>query len=242
MISLLLALLVLGSAQQAAPQDDTAETKVRVRQADAPATTRQPSERISTPQISPKAARAVPVTSDPSNLSGQARKPVPQLAKAKDGRAATPQLASKKASAAPPPPLSQPNQGRDTGAAALKGEDRCSNTDEATAKDVCARVIETRSAEFPIPDREPLSPEQRLLADQNVLAPSPLDAAAAARRLATGRPDDTAIALAVADLALMRPSGVDDKKDEKAKDQSPSATDALVAAIIIQATGGTPPN
>jgi hypothetical protein len=241
MISRLLALLVLGSAQQAAPQDDTVETKVRVRQAEAPATG-QPSQRVVTPQVPASTTRAVPVSSDPYSLPGQARKPVPQLAKAKDGPAATPQLAPKKASAAAPPPLSQPSQGRDTRAAALKGNDRCDNIDEATATDVCARVIETRSAEFPIPDREPLSPEQRLLADQNVLDTSPLDAIAAARRLATGRPDDTAIALAVADLALIRPSGSDDKKEEKAKDQSPSATDALVAAIIIQANGGMPPN
>ncbi len=242
MISRLLALLVLGSAQQSAPQNDTAETKVRVRQAEAPVATGQPSERILTPQVSPKAARAVPVPSDPSSTPVQARKPVPQLAKAKDGRAATPQLAPKKASAAPPPPLSQPNQGRDTRAAALKGEDRCNNADGATATDVCSRVIETRSAEFPIPDREPLSPEQRLLADQNVLDTSPLDANAAARRLATGRQDDTAVALAVADFALIRPSGVDQKKEDETKDKSPSATDALVAAIIIQATGGMPPN
>jgi len=241
MISRLLALLVLGSAQQSAPQGDKAETKVRVRQAEAPATG-QPAQRVVTPQVPASPTRAVPVSSDPSSTPVQARKPVPQLAKAKDGRAATPQLAPKKASAAAPPPLSQPSQGGDTRAAALKGNDRCNNIDEATATDVCARVIETRSAEFPIPDREPLSPEQHLLAGQNMLDATPLDANAAARRLATGRPDDTSIALAVADLALIRPSGVDQKKEDETKDKSPSATDALVAAIIIQATGGMPPN
>ncbi|OYU75605.1 MAG: hypothetical protein CFE32_13650 [Alphaproteobacteria bacterium PA3] len=242
MISRLLALLVLGSTQQSAPQGDTAETKVRVRQAEVPVATGQPSERILTPQISPKAARAVPVPSDPSNTPVQARKPVPQLAKAKDGRAATQQLAPKKASAAPPPPLSQLSQGRDTGAAALKGNDRCNKADEAEAADVCSRVIETRSAEFPIPDREPLSPEQRLLADQNMQDTSPLDANAAARRLATGHEDETSVALAVANLALIKPVVGDHKKESETKDQSPNATDALVAAIIIQATGGMPPN
>lgn len=167
---------------------------------------------------------------------------VPQVTQAKDGREITPQLAPNTPSAAPPPPLSQPGQGRDTRAVALKGKDLCSDEKTAKETEVCARVIETRSAEFPVPDHEPLSPEERLLADQTMLEGQTTDINMAARRLSNGRNDDTLADLAVASLTLSRPVVVETQKQEEAKAPAPSVLDALVDAIVRQANGGAPPN
>jgi len=242
MITRVLALIIVGFAQQSSPAQSGGETKVRASQAEAPATRAVPSQSVQAPQVSAGTVRVAPAVSDQTSLPGQARAPVPQLAKATDARGMTPQLAPIGATAAPPPALSQPSQGRDTRAAALKGKDRCSEEQEALQTEVCARVIETRSAEFPIPDHEPLSPEQRLLADQNLLDTAPLDLNNAARRLSSGREDETLAGLAVANLALGKPVIVDTKKEDEAKAQAPSAIDALIAAIVQQANGGAPPN
>lgn len=242
MITRVLALIIVGFAQQSAPAQPDGESKVRVSQAGAPAPATDPSRSILAPQISVKDQSANTMVAEPPLLPKVERRPVPQVAKAVDARAMTPQLAPKGVTAAPPPALSQPSQGRDTRAAALKGKDRCSEEQEALQTEVCARVIETRSAEFPIPDHEPLSPEQRLLADQNLLDTAPLDLNNAARRLSSGREDETLAGLAVANLALGKPVIVDTKKEDEAKPQAPSAIDALVAAIVQQANGGAPPN
>jgi len=242
MITRVLVLVLLGFAQQSAPAQPDGESKVRVSQAGAPAPANDPSRSILAPQISVKHQSVNTIVAEPPFPPKVERRPVPQVAKAVDARGTTPQLAPKGATAAAPPNLSQPSQGRDTRAAALKGKDRCSEDEAARQTAVCAHVIETRSAEFPIPDHEPLSPEQRLLADQNRLDVAPLDVNTAARRLASGRDDDTLASLAVANLALSKPVVVDTKKEDEAKAQAPSAIDALVAAIVQQANGGAPPN
>lgn len=148
------------------------------------------------------------------------------------------------ASAAPPPALSQAADGRITAITALKGDDRCAANPGPELADVCARVIETRSDEFSIPDRSALSPEQRLLADQQSLESGPLDINSAARRLSAGKQDDTLAGLAVASVALSQPVGpTDQKKESETKTQAvPAVVDALVAAILQQTGGGPPPN
>ncbi|AMS29712.1 MAG TPA: hypothetical protein DIU09_13095 [Hyphomonadaceae bacterium] len=242
MITRVLALVLLGFAQQSAPAQPDGESKVRISQAGVPVPATDPSRSILAPQISASDQSASAMVAEPPLPPNAGRRPVPQIAKAVDARGTTPQLAPQGATAAAPPNLSQPSQGRDTRAAALKGKDRCSEEQEALQLAVCARVIETRSAEFPIPDHEPLSPEQRLLADQNLLDSAPLDLNNAARRLSSGREDETLAGLAVANLALGKPVIVDTKKEDEAKAQAPSAIDALVAAIVQQANGGAPPN
>lgn len=242
MISPALAFLVLGFAQQSAPTHQGGETKVRAVQAEAPAATQSASKRILAPQVSAGSAPVAPAGADQAGPSGQARSPVSQVAKAADARRMTPQLAPKGPTAAPPPALSELRQGRDTRAAALEGKDRCSEEAAAVETAVCARVIETRSAEFPVPDREPLSPEQRLMADQSLLETAPLDVNNAARRLSNGEEVGTLAGLAVANLALAKPVISDTKKEDETKSQAPSAVDAFVTAIVQQANGGSRPN
>lgn len=242
MITRVLALVVLGFAQQSAPSEPSGESKVRVSQADAPAPVAAPANRILAPQVSPQKPAASPLIAEPAISPQAARGPVSQVSKTIEARSPTPQLAPKGPSAAPPPALSKPSQGRDTRAAALKGSDRCSGADAARESEICARVIETRSAEFAAPDHEPLSPEQRLLANQNLLDSAPSDVNAAARRLSTGREDDTLAALAVANQALAKPVVVDSRKEDETKATAPNVVDALVAAIVQQANGGIPPN
>lgn len=242
MIASTLILVLLGFFQEIAPPQQRGETKVRVNQASAPVVHPDPSKRTFASQVSAEAGRPDPVKSEPSIPLEPLRTPLPQLANPRDARAPTAQLAPKSATAAPPPALSQPSQGRDTAATALEGTDRCSEAEQARKTEVCARVIETRSAEFPIPNHEPLSPEQRLLANQTPLETASGDINSAARRLSSGREDDTLAALAVANLALSGPVVADPKKPEETKVQAPSAIDAVVAAIVRQANGGAPPN
>jgi hypothetical protein len=242
MITSALILVLLGLSQEPVPPQQGEETKVRVNQAGAPVIHPDPSKRTFASQVSAEAGRLGPVVSEPSMPLEPARAPLPQLANPRDARAPTPQLGPKGATAAPPPALSQLSQGRDTAATALKGTDLCSEAEQARKTEVCARAIETRSAEFPIPNHEPLSPEQRLLANQTPLETTSGDVNSAARRLSSGREDDTLAALAVANLALSGPVIADAKKPEETKAQAPNAIDAVVAAIVRQANGGVPPN
>ena len=138
------------------------------------------------------------------------------------------QLAKGKASAEAAPALSSTEQSRPGPRTVIEGEDRC---DRATrvrlSSAACAKVIETRSAEF---DRTPapLSPEQRLLLEQRTVALS--GAQGVARRLAAGEgsTDDQA----VASIALRQPQQPADKKDEEKSPISQEQAAAIVGAIL----------
>ncbi|OYU78270.1 MAG: hypothetical protein CFE32_02300 [Alphaproteobacteria bacterium PA3] len=138
------------------------------------------------------------------------------------------------------PALSNSAQGRVVALASVGGKDRCDPGSEAARSEDCARVIETRSAEFTEPEPAPLSAEQALMAMQSQSTSSSNDLDAAARRLSSGRADESLAELAVANLALK--ASTDEKKEADTKGQAPTAVDALVAQIIAQANGAMPPN
>ncbi len=138
------------------------------------------------------------------------------------------QLAKGKASAEAAPALSSTEQSRPGPRTVIEGEDRC---DRATrlrlSPAACAKVIETRSAEF---DRTPppLSPEQRLLLEQRIATSSASQNVA--RRLAAG--EGTAEDQGVASIALRQPQQPAVKKDEEKSPISQEQAAAIVGAIL----------
>lgn len=137
------------------------------------------------------------------------------------------QVASGAASAEPAPALSSTDQSRPTPRTVIEGQDRCDpSTRVRLSSAACAKVIETRSAEF---ERTPatLSPEQRLLLEQRSTAPT--NQQGTARRLATG--EGTLEDQAVASIALRQPPPSSKKEEEKAPVSQEQAA-AIVGAIL----------
>ena len=112
----------------------------------------------------------------------------------------------------------------------LAGTDQCDPADPKRSRAKCATVIENRAAEFARSNPNELSPEQRLLLEQE-LREGALDPQRAARRLATtGRADDASLeAMGVAAVAL-RPGEEAPEKPEENEDVARAAE--IVGAIV----------
>lgn len=181
----------------------------------APAPSGPSSVDISTLQIDEGEDRTVPAL--PTGDRNIERQPLPQLA-------------TDEPSAAGPPALSSTAQSRPEPRTTLNGEDRCDPAHRnRLPTSACARVVETRSAEF---DRTPppLSPEQRLLLEQRTAIPT--DRQGTARRLASG--EGSQEDQAVASLALRRPDVPTDGKDEEKAALTREQAAAIVGAILNQ--------
>lgn len=146
--------------------------------------------------------------------------------------------------AQPSAPLSSPAEGRTGAIAKVEGHDRCDSARDKDKKNpqVCANVIETRSAEFARPDPAALSPEQRIMAEQRLREASP-SLQTVVRRLANNEGDPDSIeAQSVASVVLNRPAEPAPKKpEEPAENASTDAAAALVAAIINATNGQQQP-
>lgn len=167
---------------------------------------------------------------DPATRADPAA-PVPQLSDRRDRRSPA-QLYRGGRTAQPSDPLSTPSQGRTSAVARVEGDDACDPARTEERDDArCARVIETRSAEFTPPEPTPLSPEQRLLVENR------LRNADATRRLANSGNADSLGDQAIASVALdaARP------RDPVAPEEDPTqgldpAVAAMVEAIARQVT------
>lgn len=145
------------------------------------------------------------------------------------------QVSTRERSSAGSAPLSKPSQGRRTAAVVrLAGDDRCdpSNRQSSTIKS-CALVIEKRADEFAPREAMPLSPEQRILIEQQRSA-NAYRSKNASRRLATsGTASDTLESQGIASLVLHAPSP--DKAPEPIDDQNGlDAAAALVKGVLGQ--------
>jgi len=147
-------------------------------------------------------------------------------------RERSPQLYSGGRTAQPSAPLSTPAEGRNTAVSAVEGDDRCDPrlAAEGPLPAQCSRVIETRSAEFARPAPTPLSPEQRILIENQAQAEA---SAGAIRRLST-RGDanafpDQALASTVLDSAQATPPAT-----AEAEPTMDAATAAIIEAIARQ--------
>jgi hypothetical protein len=205
-----------------------------------------------------------PARSDMAQISGRSRdvavsqpddrprtSPSPdQLSSTADAAPATPQLTVESGpvrtsaqiyrggpTAQQPEPLSTPAEGRTAAVTRVEGRDRCDPALPPAGREAfCARVIETRAAEFTAPAPAQLSAEQKLLAEQNSRESN--TSLAAARRLASGianqaSSDEQGIAAMV---LASRPPPVE-KPETSAEEQIRAAEAAAAIGAIVN-----PPN
>ncbi len=146
------------------------------------------------------------------------------------------QVSTAPRNAQPPHPLSRPEEGRTAAVARVEGKDRCDPENLQDRKSAeCRHVIETRSADFARPSPAELSPEQKLLLDQQLLA-SDGSLSGATRRLAnTGSPDNSIEAMGVASIVLTQSEPKQDKKPDR--DQQTNAAIQAVLGVL----NGPPP-
>jgi hypothetical protein len=177
-------------------------------------------------------ATAPPTGEAPAQLSSnsESRSPSPQLVGGAPTAAAGQQLAPSKPSAQPPAALSSRMEGRPKPTERLGGTDRCDPQDGPKAGDTkCAEIIETRAAQFKGPQAPELSPEEKLLLEQDELERKSYEAAA--RRLAKAGDDtESPESQGVAFVAL-RPPAQDD--EERPEEQMPSDAEAAVLNAIL---------
>jgi hypothetical protein len=170
-----------------------------------------------------------------SQQAPNASKTVAQISAAKDNKSAPTQLSPNGRNAQALPALTLRSEGRITTATPLSGRDRCDPRANILPSQTCAAVIENRAADYPLPDHQPLSPEQRLMASQRPAEVDPSNFDSAARRLSSGQSDDTLAGQAIASLTFAPPPPKE-KEHETSKGSDAALVDALVAGIVLQAT------
>jgi hypothetical protein len=144
---------------------------------------------------------------------------------------ATPQLTRGPRTAQSSEPLSQPRDGRTAAVERVAGSDRCDPRVHQPRLALCVAAIETRAAEFPRRDPTPLSPEQRIIAEQQRDRAG--NVSSAARRLAaTGNDSDSPEAQGVASLLLARPAPAPMPAKSLDDPALSDQTRALVNAIV----------
>ena len=184
----------------------------------------------------------------------EARAEDQQLARRREGRDAAPQLTTERAPVTPgtqlyrgsataqaPTPLSRPSEGRSAPLVRLGGSDRCDpQTGDAAGRAACARVIETRSAEFERADPLILSPEQRLLVDQRSREGSS-SVQSTAQRIGRNEIDaNTLDAQSIASLTLRTPDTSAPPTREAEVTDTQAQINEIVQAIVSGVNGGMP--
>ena len=174
-----------------------------------------------------------------------ANSPSPQLSSAADSAAPSLQLTRERGSgpaaqqltrgartAQPSQPLSKPEDGRTGSVERVAGSDRCDPEAERPRVAKCAQVIETRAAEFTRRDPAPLSPEQRIIVEQQARERGGSFGDAARRLAANGDDARSLEAQGVASLVLRAPPA-EPKPAKPDADPAPSeAMTAIVNAIV----------
>lgn len=164
------------------------------------------------------------------SATGDSKPDESQLTSARMSQQQPSQVAKAGRSAQPPLPISTPEQGRTAAVDRVHGSDRCDPANRARKVPAeCSKVIETRAGEYQRPSPRPLSPEQRLMVDQQLRATD------ATGQLATTGEPDTIDAMGIASLVLNQTKQDAAKKDE----QDPSADAA--AEAVVNFLGVVPP-
>ncbi len=128
----------------------------------------------------------------------------PQITRERPGSSGSPQLDRTAPSAAAPPSPATRADSRRTEIVRVGGSDRCDPQAASAGEARCSQVIETRSAEFQSVRAPTLSPEQRLLLDQE--RGELRGVRAAAQRVARNEVDPTAMdTQTLAAISLERP-------------------------------------
>jgi hypothetical protein len=153
-------------------------------------------------QISGRAAPAAPPQ---LSSASESNSPAQQLTNERGAGAPAQQLSRGPRSAQESQPLSQPRDGRTAAVERVAGSDRCDPRAKGPRLTACAAVIETRAAQFTRPDTTPLSPEQRIIAEQQQRERGGSVGGAARRLAANGEDVDSPEAQGVASIVLARP-------------------------------------
>lgn len=141
------------------------------------------------------------------------------------------QVASPGRNAQPPQPVSTPQEGRTAAVERVGGSDRCdpAKPDEKKTAE-CKRVIEARAGDFEHAKAAELSPEAKLLLNQQLNAVGESVADATQRLATSGQPDNSLQAMGVASIVLDRsahPPETDKPKDPK----SDPVTQAIISVL-----------
>lgn len=180
-------------------------------------------------------ARAAGATTQLSNQSDSMAAEA-QLTTVKSSNGQPTQLTHGPKSAQPPQALSRVAEGRTGAIERVEGSDRCDPKlpKERNPTD-CSRVIETRAGDYDRPSPTQLSPEQRLLLDQQLQTAGD-DVADATRRLASsGHTDNSIESLGIASIVL----GQDQPQQKPVKADDPAADAATQA--VLQILSSLPP-
>ena len=166
-----------------------------------------------------------------SNRTAASASPALQLTSERGSGPVSPQLTKGAPTAQPSQPLSVPRDGRTSAVERVAGSDRCDPAKADRPRAACAQVIETRAADFARKEPPPLSPEQRIIIEQQLRE---RNVGGAARRLAAQGDDAQSMeAQGVASIVLR--ATVEPKRDKP--EQDPAATEqinAIVNAIVNQ--------
>lgn len=185
------------------------------------------------PIVSLPSSEATSQLSDPRDSAA----PEAQLTPVRSSHDQPAQLSKGPRSAQGPQALSQPAEGRTGVIDRVEGTDRCDAA--RSRKDhpaECSRVIETRADDYSRPAPTRLSPEQKLLLDQQLQAVDN-DLADATRRLARSGEDDSSIeSQAIASIVL----GQGQPEPTPTKPVEDPAVDAATQAVL-QILSITPP-
>jgi hypothetical protein len=198
----------------------------------------QSEKSVTVEPIAQAASREVPV-----QLSSQreSRPAESQLTAVGSSRGQPTQLSDGPPSAQPPQALSRVAEGRTGAIDRVEGPDRC---DAKLPKDKqpgdCSRVIENRAADFARPSPTQLSPEQKLLLDQQLQTENNAVADATRRLAASGQSDNSIESLAVASIALGQGSG--QPAEQPAKEADPAMDPATQAVLQILSSIPPPQN
>lgn len=192
------------------------------------------SEQVSASQIAPSAPQPVAQLSTAAEREGG----VAQLTADGDDATSGTQLTNGPRTAREPDPLSRPSEGRTGAVARVDGEDRCAANDRAARPTICARVIETRAADFNRPLAPVLSPEQRLLVGQRLREAGLAARAADSRTINPSEIDpDRLEGQVLASAALERAA---ERKAAAERAAAPAAGLPEVPAALIEVILGTP--
>lgn len=128
-------------------------------------------------------------------------------------------------------PLSTPEQGRTAAVERVSGHDKCDPAEGSEKRTLeCRKIIENRAAEYRRPPPTQLSPEQKLMIDQQLRA----EADATQRLSQSGDPQNHLDSMAIASVVLSQRDEADEAKKKEQDQQNQAAVQALIT--VLQST------
>lgn len=168
-----------------------------------------------------------------------------QISANSDSKPGETQLTSKRASRQQPkqlstdpldakgaPAISKPSDGRTAAVELVNGDDRCDPAVPAARQpEACKKVIETRADDYTRPSPTELSPEQKLLIDQQLREQTDGVAEAAQKLAKSGEADDSTESMGIAAIVLRQSAPPPEEPDKQKDPAQDAAAQAAIQAI-----------